>query len=152
MRKKFLKSDSKYTNNTQMTRIRIRVIRVNSNSIRVAPILKRLEKLNELLKEELSKIIAREIDVPSGALITITRIETTENKIASRVFFSVFESKTGDEEFLLKELTKQTRFIQRMLNRRLRIRPVPKIRFMIDKEEKKREGVEKLLSDMKHGT
>ncbi|KKS36990.1 MAG: ribosome-binding factor A [Candidatus Sungbacteria bacterium RIFCSPLOWO2_12_FULL_41_11] len=135
-----------------MTRIRIRVIRVNSNSIRVAPILKRLEKLNELLKEELSKIIAREIDVPSGALITITRIETTENKIASRVFFSVFESKTGDEEFLLKELTKQTRFIQRMLNRRLRIRPVPKIRFMIDKEEKKREGVEKLLSDMKHGT
>jgi len=152
LRKKFLKSDSKYTNNTQMTRIRIRVIRVNSNSIRVAPILKRLEKLNELLKEELSKIIAREIDVPSGALITITRIETTENKIASRVFFSVFESKTGDEEFLLKELTKQTRFIQRMLNRRLRIRPVPKIRFMIDKEEKKREGVEKLLSDMKHGT
>ncbi|OGZ97612.1 MAG: ribosome-binding factor A [Candidatus Sungbacteria bacterium RIFCSPHIGHO2_02_FULL_41_12b] len=125
---------------------------MNSNSIRVAPILKRLEKLNELLKEELSKIIAREIDVPSGALITITRIETTENKIASRVFFSVFESKTGDEEFLLKELTKQTRFIQRMLNRRLRIRPVPKIRFMIDKEEKKREGVEKLLSDMKHGT
>ena len=110
---------------------------------------KRLEKLNELLKEELSKIIAREVDVPSGALITITRIETTDNKIASRVFFSVFESKTGDEEILLKELTRQTPFIQRFLNKRMRIRPVPKIKFLIDKEEKNRERVEELLSKIK---
>ena len=110
--------------------------------------MKRLEKLNELLKEELSKIIAREIDVPRGALITLTRIETTENKIASRVLFTVFESKTGDEENILKELTRQTRFIQSLLNKRMRIRPVPKIRFLLDKEEKNRERIEKLLSEL----
>jgi len=111
--------------------------------------MKRLEKLNELLKEELSKIIAREVDVPSGALITVTKIETTNNKISSGIFFSVFESKTGDEETLLKELMRRTPFIQRLLNRRMRIRPVPKIRFVIDKEEKKRERVEQLLSELK---
>ena len=111
--------------------------------------MKRLDRLNELLKEELAKIIAREIDVPSGVLITITRIETTDNKIASRVLFTVFESKPGDEESILKELIRQTRFIQSILNKRMRIRPVPKIRFLIDKEEKNRERVEKLLSELK---
>lgn len=136
-----------------MTQIRIRVIRVKNmcHSSRPPPttLAKRIEKLNELLKGEISRIVSREIDIPPGTMITITRVETTDNKLASRVYFSVFESEKGDEKNLQKQLDRQTFFIQKILNRRMRIRPVPKIRFLIDKEEKNRERVEKLLSELK---
>ena len=41
--------------------------------------LRRLEKLNMLLKEELARIIDREVDFPAGTLVTITRVETSSD-------------------------------------------------------------------------
>ena len=110
--------------------------------------MKRLEKLNEQLKEELSKIIFREIELPPGTLATITRAETSDNKLFCRVFVSVFETREMNEEGVLKELSRLAPVIQRALNKRLRIRPVPKIKFLADVLEKKRERIEKLLSEL----
>lgn len=114
--------------------------------------MKRLEKLNELIKEELSKIIFRELELPPGAMATITRVETSDNKLFCRVFISVFETKELNEERLLKDISRLTPKIQRMFNKRLRIRPVPKIKFVPDALEKKRERIEKLLTGLDKGS
>ncbi|MBI2637277.1 MAG: ribosome-binding factor A, partial [Candidatus Sungbacteria bacterium] len=87
--------------------------------------MKRLEKLNELVKEELSKIILRDFDVPEGSLLTITRVETSDNKISAKVYITVLETSAGTEEKVLEELLKKTKKKQKSLNRALRIRPVP---------------------------
>ena len=110
--------------------------------------MKRLEQLNELIKEEPSKIIRRDFDMPEGSLLTITHVDTTDNKISARVFITVLEATAGDEERTLEELSRKTYGIQKSLNRALRIRPVPKIMFAIDKEEKRRERIEALLADI----
>ena len=46
-------------------------------------------------------------------------------------------------------LRKKVYHIQQILNKKIRMRPVPKIRFEIDQEEFRREQVEKSISDLK---
>ena len=49
----------------------------------------RIEKLNNLLKEELSKIIVRDMDFPADTLVTITRVDISPNVKYAAVFVSI---------------------------------------------------------------
>lgn len=112
--------------------------------------MKRLEKVNELIKEELAKIIDRMMEFPAGALVTVTRVEVSEDKLYANGYVSLLSARgNGTAEIeVLKMLKKNIYGIQQALNKKLRIRPVPKIRFFIDEAEKKRERIEELLSGL----
>lgn len=105
--------------------------------------MKRLESINQIVHEELSKIIDREIEFPERTLVTITRVETSEDKHHAKVFFSLFGRAV--EEDILKIFSERVPRLQQLLNRRLRVRPIPKIRFLVDVHEKRREKIEKIL-------
>lgn len=107
---------------------------------------RRLEKLNIFLREEISRILNRELEFPEGNLITVTRAEISSDGRYAAVFLSVLGQ---NQEKILEILQKNIYNIQQKLNKRLRIRPVPKIRFMIDEAEISREAVEKSLADLK---
>lgn len=107
---------------------------------------RRREKLNNLLREELSKILDREFEFPKNTLTTITRVEISPDGHYADIFFSLLGP---DPENMWKTLQVRTGEIQHFLNRRLRIRPVPKIRFAIDKNEFQRERIEKSLAELK---
>lgn len=107
---------------------------------------RRTEKLNMVLREELSKIVDREVEFPGECLVTITRARVSPDGHYADVFFSVFG---GGEPDALACLKKETPEIQRQINRKLRMRPVPRIRFLIDEEEIRREAVEKSLAGLK---
>jgi len=106
----------------------------------------RIEKLNNLFREELAKIIDRELEFPEGVLVTITKVETSPDGHYADVLLSIFGKK---EREAMENLRKNVYTIQHMLNRKMRIRPVPKIRFAVDESEEKREGVEKSLMELK---
>ena len=110
------------------------------------PSILRIEKLNILLKEELSKILDREIELPEDHLATITRVSVSPDAHYAAVFVSILgpHPKTA-----LGNLSKNVYNVQQTLNRKVRMRPVPKIHFEIDEEEKRRESVEKSLADLK---
>lgn len=112
--------------------------------------MKRLEQINELIKEELSKILDRMIEFPAGTLVTLTRVEVSEDKWYANAYVSCLPTHDGDiqDGEVLKIVEKNIYAIQQALNKKLRMRPVPKIRFLIDKAEKKRERIEELLSDL----
>ena len=111
--------------------------------------MKRLEQVNELIKEELSKIIDWMIEFPEGILVTLTRMEVSEDKLYANVYVSSLSMRGGIPEVeILKILKKNVYVIQQALNKKLRMRPVPKIRFFIDEAEKHRERIEKLLSGL----
>lgn len=107
---------------------------------------RRLEKLNILLKEELSKIIARDVDFLEETLVTITRVDISPDVKYAAVFVSVLGRNPKEA---LEILSKNVYNIQHLLIRRLKMRPVPKIHFGLDKEEFQREKVEKSLSKLK---
>ena len=112
--------------------------------------MKRLEQVNELIKEELSKIIDRMIEFPDGLMITLTRMEVSEDKLYANAYVSSLSMRDDGvlEIEILKTLKKNVYGIQQALNKKLRMRPVPKIRFFIDEAEKHRERIEKLLSGL----
>ena len=107
---------------------------------------RRLEKLGVLLREELSKILEREIEFPDGTFVTVTRADITPNRKSATVFVSLLGSRPKEA---MEILVKSRYNIQHLINRKVSMRPVPKIRFEIDQEEFRREQVEKSISDLK---
>ncbi len=107
---------------------------------------KRIFQINELIKRRLSRIIFEEIDFP-GALITITRVETSEKLNQAKVYVSVMPE--AQLEKVLRILCKLVYGLQKRLNKCLAVRPVPRIRFAEEKEVIKAAKVDELLEKIK---
>jgi len=103
----------------------------------------RIKKVNELLKREFGKIILKEIGFPKNILVTLTRVETSGNLQQSKVFISVIPEK--ETLNVLRILGKEIYNLQQILNRRLAMRPVPKIKFLIETKIKEAARIEELL-------
>ena len=108
----------------------------------------RIKKVNELIKRELSQIILREIEFPKGVLATITRVETSPNLIQAKIYISALpEDKTID---VLKSLSYKIYSIQQLLNKRLKMRPMPKIEILEEKQTKEAGRIEEILEKIKN--
>ncbi len=103
----------------------------------------RIEKVNSLLQTEIGKILLKDFAFSPEILVTLTRVETTANLIEARCYISVFpeEKSVG----ILRALDKSTYDIQYKINRALRMRPVPKIKFVKETEIAKAARIEELL-------
>jgi len=108
----------------------------------------RAEKFNELIKKELGRIIFENVDVKPGVLATITRVFTSSNLFTANVLISVYPPDEAKEIF--NKLTRSIYQIQQLLNKKMRVRPVPKIIFKYDKNPEDAHKVEKLLEEIKH--
>lgn len=104
------------------------------------------EKLNMLVQGELGTIIDREIEFPESTLVTITHVVTSPDLRYATIFISVFG---GSVKRILEMLEKNVYHIQQQLNKALRMRPVPRIRFALDEEEARRQSVEHSLAQLK---
>ncbi len=110
----------------------------------------RQQRYRELIKEELGKILFDYLDVEPGVLVTVTRADISEDLFHVTVWVSVFP--TGKAEGIMGRLQKSIFDIQQLFNRKMRVRPVPKIRFEFDKNPEEAGHIEELLEKTKeHG-
>ena len=107
----------------------------------------RIKKLNELIKRELGKIIFRELEFKSGVLVTLTNTDTASDLQEVKVFVSVFPE--AEQQNVLKVLRFKAGLLQYLLNRTLKMRPVPKIVFQYDKELSRAQKVEQIIEKVK---
>jgi len=105
---------------------------------------KRIERVNKLLKEEINNILLREIDFGINVLVTIIDVESTADLRYCNIKISVMPE--NKERQVLKNLANQIYGIQKILDKKLNMRPVPKIKFEIDKNVKKLHRIDELLS------
>jgi len=103
----------------------------------------RIEKVNSLLQQEVGKIILRDFAFSPEILVSITKVETTGNLIEAKVFVSVFPEPKADP--IINALNKSVYDIQYKINRTLRMRPIPKIKFVKETEISKAAKIEELL-------
>lgn len=106
----------------------------------------RIPKINKLIKEEMGKLLLEEAEFPKGVFATISRVETSRDLMQTQVFLNIFPQES--QALVLKILQSQIFKLQQILNRRLEIRRVPKIKFEIDKAEECAEEVEELLKGL----
>ena len=103
----------------------------------------RILKVNQLLQEELGEILLRELDLPEGVLVTVTRVEAAGNLQEAKVYISVMpEAKLED---VFTSLRRNIYGIQQTLNKRLKMRPVPRIKWTIETKTSEAQRIEELL-------
>lgn len=112
---------------------------------------RRIEKIENLIREVVAGIIARNLVFPAGTMVTVTRVEVSEDLFYGTVSVTIFAGSPEGERRALDQLKEATGEVQHALNRKLRMRPVPRIAFAIDQGEMRRERIEKLLADDKGG-
>ncbi len=106
----------------------------------------RIQKVNSLLEQEISKIIVRDFNF-HGALVTLTHVEATANLIEAKGYISVFpEDKTDN---VITVLNKAVFDIQQKINKKLNMRPIPRIKFVKDEITAKAAKIEELLEKIK---
>ncbi len=107
----------------------------------------RNKKINELIKRELGKIILKEVNFQENILVTITEVKTSSDlDIADTYLGCIPEEKTKE---VISILEKKIWFIQQFLNKKLKMRKIPKIIFKEDKLLKKAENIERILEKIK---
>lgn len=107
----------------------------------------RTEKLNELLKHEISGLILRELDFSKDTIITVTAVETSPDLKQAEVRVSIMPSLRSSQ--VLRNLNFKAFNIQKLLNKKIKMRIIPKIIFEIDKSELKTKRIDELLKDIK---
>ena len=107
----------------------------------------RAKRFNELIKKELGKIIFDFLDVKPGILATITRVDTALDLFTAVVFVSIYPDREAKEIF--DKLNRLIYQIQQILNKKLKIRPVPKIIWRHDKNPEEASKVESMLKEVR---
>jgi len=108
----------------------------------------RIEKVNSLLQKEISRIVFIDFNF-SGVMVTVTRVESSSNLILAKAYISVMPE--GNAEHIIETLNRGVYSIQKQINKTLKMRPVPKIKFVRDKKVAEASRVEALLEELKKG-
>lgn len=108
----------------------------------------RLPKVNKLLKRELGQIIFREEDFGQGVLVTVTEVQTSANLQNATVKISILPENKAEKAF--KTLNRHIFILQKILDKKLFMRPVPKICFVLDRNQAKASKIEELINQAKN--
>jgi ribosome-binding factor A len=93
---------------------------------------RRTERVSELIREELSDLLLREVRDPRlGGLISITRVEVTPDLANARIFVSIMASEKERTD-ALRAMNAAASFFHRELKQRIQIRRVPFLVFRLD--------------------
>jgi len=108
---------------------------------------RRTNRLGEEIREEVAKIIARELKDPRIGFVTVTGVQLTPDLRHARINVGVL----GDQAARDKSMTglrQAAGFVRRELGRRLRIRYTPELAFQYDKGLDATERVAHLLDEV----
>jgi len=108
---------------------------------------KRIQRVNQLIKKELGQILLREIEFPRDVLVTITRVETSVDLNQARVFLSCFPEDKAKQ--ILGILSWQIYDIQQKLNKKLKMKFIPRIEFREERKTREAGQIEEILEELK---
>lgn len=109
---------------------------------------KRLQQVNQLIKKELSRLVLREIDFPENVLVTVTRVKTSIDLNQAKVYVGVFPEEQRLK--IIQILNNQIYHLQQKINKRLKMKIIPKIIFVEEKKTEEAGKVEELLEKIRN--
>jgi ribosome-binding factor A len=86
----------------------------------------RIEKMQNLIKQELSKIILNDIKDPRVKLVTVTEVNLTDDLSYAKVFVSFYGSEKEQDE-AWTALNKALGFMRSEVAKKIRFRVAPKL-------------------------
>ena len=108
----------------------------------------RVPKINQLLKREIGRLLLEEVEFPKDTLVTLTRVESSNNLQQAKVYISVIPEDRNEE--VIDILKRRIRYIQAIINRRLRMRPVPRIIWTRETMTGEAERIDEIVEEIKN--
>jgi ribosome-binding factor A len=99
------------------------------------------------LQVELADLIQRELKDPRVGFVTVTEVRMSPDLKHARVYVSVFEGEEEKKQESVDALQRAEGFLRHSLGRRLRLRYVPALRFVVDDTLDHSARIEELLED-----
>jgi len=109
---------------------------------------KRLERVNQLIKEEVSMLLQHELKDPRLGFVTVTEVDVTPDLRHAKVFVSVL----GDEAqwaSSLRALQSAKGFVWSWLRRNLDLRVTPEIVFRPDRSMEHAAHIQSILAELR---
>jgi len=85
----------------------------------------RMEKVNMMLRKEISDIIFEEYQTQKDNLITVLNVDTKADLSSAEIYISVLKN----EESVIDDLNKISGHIRYILGKKIRIKKIPKLIF-----------------------
>lgn len=108
------------------------------------PDYRRTDRLNQLLREELSRLVRTELKDPRVRTVTVTGVETTPDLMHATVYVRTLDEEIPAEE-AVAGLERASGYIRRELGKDLRLRRIPEFRFEVDRTLERVSRIEALL-------
>lgn len=107
----------------------------------------RVEKVQELMKQEVSQIILQELKDPRIGFVTVTEVECTGDLRSAKIYVSLMGSEKQVKD-CWEGLTSSLGFIRREIGKRIRLHFTPELTFQLDKSLDYSAHIQKLLNDI----
>lgn len=111
---------------------------------------KRVDRINSLIKEELSEIIQRKIKDPRVGFVTIAEVDVSKDLRSAKVYVSIMGS-DGEINDSIAGLQNAEKFIRMELYKRLRLKYIPEIIFKPDRSLEHGSRILKILEEISKG-
>ena len=101
-------------------------------------------KVQDLMREEIALIIQREIRDPGMGFITVLGAKMSDDLKDAKVYLSIY----GDEEqkaATMAALKRSRNYIKFLLGKRIQLRNMPELHFVIDDTYEKAARIEEIL-------
>ena len=105
----------------------------------------RIDKIDSILLREISVIISQEINDPKLGFPTVTEVDVAPDLKTAKVYVS-FLGKNYMKRDGLDALRRAKGFIKSELAKRIKIRKIPDLTFIVDDSLDKADRIEKILS------
>jgi ribosome-binding factor A len=92
---------------------------------------RRIARVRELLKQEISEVIRQEIPIDTAGLLTVNDVGVARD-LRSAIVFLGFVGSKGQRKIALEELEAKSRLIQSRVGSTIRLKFTPTLRFQID--------------------
>jgi ribosome-binding factor A len=108
---------------------------------------KRLDRVNQLIKEEVSILLQRELKDPRLGFVTVTEVETTKDLRLAKIYVSVLGT---EEQWLssLQGLASARGFIRHWLRDHLDLRVTPALDFRADRSMEHAARIQAILRQL----
>ena len=106
-------------------------------------------RVQDLIREEISSIIQRDIKDPGIGFVTILEVKMSDDLRVAKVFCSVY----GDDETkekTVEALKRSKGYIRFLLGKRVKLRLTPEIAFVLDKTYETAAKIEEILKKETH--
>jgi ribosome-binding factor A len=107
----------------------------------------RRDRVGDLLKEELMELLLKEVKDPRIGFITITAVRVSADLRHAHVYFVTHETEEGQQR-ALEGLQSARNYLRGALGRRLHLRYIPDLTFVVDETFEQSFRIQEILKSL----